>query len=710
VGAGGGGPGFLLKLEHARLAVDAPSDGSSELWESGASSLPSEEPEPSDRCHGSDKSPRTDGDAEDTHADKRPSSGSAGMRNVTLRTALHARDLAKQRLGAAGASAAAKATWGYQALMKQVEKMFLSKVTQKFLSRGRHTGFARRHTQYETAHSTGGRRSSETERAGRDLALSLKASTTAFAVFESEAARNQAVQACEAGVEFRGKRLYLSRCPVEPGSVHWENFVEERPWADLRRVFFGLSCILLALTAWTLLFYLPFTWVSLSASYTYGVEPTWYYVLTFSMVVVFGNAIMYTTCSVLADMLRFQYHKNQEICYMLLYTVSCVFNVILDMIVTYCIAFLRLEGSDIRAHDGNAMSELPTVVRRVMAYGMQRELGTNLKDYAFPGTFLIPFLVEPIVAVYLPWQIVTLVVRCNSIGITAAEELLRSTPFDLSRYADIHLNVILAVLILFFPGGYNLHMFFGLAASHAWIYLYDHYRALRFSPAFVYASMDVDWVAQWMFCLPCAVLLAAFLFKLETAQDFALTRAAFGPKLGDPDMSSTGLVLLLCLACLVHVAMHTWALKRLVPLFGIKPDALECPGETYRECAERLACSFITANPVHCLRSRYIHQHDPPTAWCMKGKEHLMKANPTAGQYFQDRVADPENYQLPEWASSPKQMFQTMYRRLSGSSEESSLLERSQTEKLGRRGAVGADLEGDPLYEPRQAERRSYTK
>ncbi|CAK0808718.1 unnamed protein product [Prorocentrum cordatum] len=49
---------------------------------------------------------------------------------------------------------------------------------------------------------------------------------------------------------------------------------------------------------------------------------------------------------------------------------------------------------------------------------MQRELGANLKDYSFPGPFLNPFLSEPIVAVHLPWQIVTPVVRRRSIGVT----------------------------------------------------------------------------------------------------------------------------------------------------------------------------------------------------------------------------------------------------------------------------------------------------
>lgn len=735
----GGVEDVLVELEHKKLATDASEDFSpfacSTEWgtphrrPSGIHEEPELKLSDDRQSHGTTTS-QSDADAEDPRVD---GVGSEGMRTTALRTAFNARAAAGQRMSDTYASGSSGAVRSYQTLMKRVEKIFLSKLVQKVLSRGRHKGFPKRHRQsHDKSHGLSRRSSRITtmmqmEETSADLARRLKASGTAFAVFGSEAARNEAVEGCDAGVEFRGTRLSLTTCSVEPDSVHWENFVEERPFGDLRRFALGAGCILLALTAWVVFFYLPFTWVSLSASYTYGVEPAWYSVLTFSMVVVIGNAIMYTTCSALSDKLCFRYHKNYEICYILLYTMSCTFNVLLDMIVTYCVAFLRLEGSGIRTYDGHTMSELPTVVKRVMAYGMQRELGTNLKEYSFPGTFLIPFLLEPIVAVYLPWQIITLVVRARRIGITAAEEFLRSTPYDLSRYADIHLNVILAVLILFFPGGYNMHMFFGLAASHIWIYLYDHFRALRFSPAFVYASMDVDFVAQWMFSLPCAFLLAAFLFKLEIEQDFALTKAAFGPKLGDPEVSSTGVVLLLCLACLVHVAVHTWLLKRLVPLFGITPAASECPGESYRECAERLACSFITANPVHCLRSRYIHKHDPPIAWCMKGKEHLMEYNPEVGQHFQDGMAETETYKIPDWVRSPKAMFQTVYRRMSRSSvgpaqpksdeasEQPGLQERSKSAPtvssspgsaltFGRQAPQGLDLEDDPPDRAARAE------
>merc|ERR1719188_1361003 len=153
---------------------------------------------------------------------------------------------------------------------------------------------------------------------------------------------------------------------------------------------------------------------------------------------------------------------------------------------------------------------------------MQRELADNLLAYSFPGTFLLPFLIEPIAAIYLPYKLMVLLTRSHrEITITTAEAHLASIPFDLSRYADIHLNVILAALILMFPGGYNLLMFFGLAISHVWIYFYDHVRVLRASPSFDYVSMDIDWWAQWMFCIPCGIILSTSVFKYNQMERFA---------------------------------------------------------------------------------------------------------------------------------------------------------------------------------------------
>jgi hypothetical protein len=56
----------------------------------------------------------------------------------------------------------------------------------------------------------------------------------------------------------------------------------------------------------------------------------------------------------------------------------------------------------------------------------------------------------------------------------------------------------------------------------------------------------------------------------------------------------------------------------------------------YADCAKNAAINWFTANPVHCLRSKYIFKHDPPAIAAIYGKEHLVKANPQIGVYFDD--------------------------------------------------------------------------
>ena len=66
-------------------------------------------------------------------------------------------------------------------------------------------------------------------------------------------------------------------------------------------------------------FYLPYAWFTLTFNYSYGQEPGFVAGMTFSMVVVAGNALMYLVCSEVADRARFIYVDDREVCYMLLY-------------------------------------------------------------------------------------------------------------------------------------------------------------------------------------------------------------------------------------------------------------------------------------------------------------------------------------------------------------------------------------------------------
>merc|ERR1719238_1614733 len=94
-----------------------------------------------------------------------------------------------------------------------------------------------------------------------------------------------------------------------------------------------------------------------------------------------------------------------------------------------------------------------------------------------------------------------------------AEGYLVAFEFDMGRYADILLNVLLGLLILYFPGGYTHTLFFGMFFSHIVIYSFDHWKVIRNIPRCNYSSMDVDWWATWML-VPCtAIILSCMVFK-----------------------------------------------------------------------------------------------------------------------------------------------------------------------------------------------------
>jgi hypothetical protein len=79
----------------------------------------------------------------------------------------------------------------------------------------------------------------------------------------------------------------------------------------------GVGVICLGLVLWVVAFYLPHPWLSLTFKYSYGREPGLMAGVTFSMVVVAGNLLMYQVCSIIAVDAKVIYVDGPEVCYML---------------------------------------------------------------------------------------------------------------------------------------------------------------------------------------------------------------------------------------------------------------------------------------------------------------------------------------------------------------------------------------------------------
>jgi hypothetical protein len=459
----------------------------------------------------------------------------------------------------------------------------------------------------------------------------MRTSRHAFVVFKSEPERNAAVEtvAKSNGFSFQGKDLRLAALCAEPDTVLWGNFGAGLSQFDrIILMVKGLSYIFLGILAWCLIFYQPYCWAVLTFNYDNGQEPDWKYGMAFSMVVVVGNAILYDICARVANMMGFHYTDSREATYMALYTFSCTMQVLLDIVVTYFIALRINVGMNFRTEDGTRLEHVDHFTPQFESYAMQRRLAENAFDYAFPSTYLIPFIIEPFVTIALPLRIGILIVRSHPevVG-KSAEEWLAAIPFDMGRYADLLLNVVLAIIIFYFPGGFTLRLFLWLAASHVFIYCFDHWRVLRVIPACNFATIDVDWAAQALLAPCCGIILSCLIFKAN-CQDYGYC------------LASWHLPVVCIIAFFLHCIVHLWILVNIVPRFQ-KEQAVSTEVKTYEVVAKETACSWFNANPVHCLRSKYVYRHDPPCELWISGKEHMLQPNPAISCYFDDQEPNP---------------------------------------------------------------------
>jgi len=205
-----------------------------------------------------------------------------------------------------------------------------------------------------------------------------------------------------------------------------------------------------------------------------------------------------------------------------------------------------------------------------------------------------------------------------------AEEWVAMVPMEMGRYADILLNCILGILIFYFPGGYTWILFLGMAGSHVWIYAFDHARVLRSIPACTFASYDVEWWCQALMAPIVAIMAACLVFKSNCEPGYHCVR---GPTL----------ILSCSAAWVLHTILHLFCLVYVLPKFG-KPEPEEDPaaGETFQSLSHHVPCSWFTANPVHCLRSKLKFKHSPPCSFYHIGKEKYQKTNKAIGCFYEE--------------------------------------------------------------------------
>ncbi|CAJ1423957.1 unnamed protein product, partial [Effrenium voratum] len=330
----------------------------------------------------------------------------------------------------------------------------------------------------------------------RRLLLSLKTSGAAFAVFETEVARDAAVSA-SAGIELPNEKATLTlECAfAEPDSVRWGSFGGGK--SDYIRRWVRAICELTAVILFLMTFLkYPYSRYVMSFSYAETGTPNNLNGKFLMLISIIANQVIYLFSDKVAEDMHFWYTEHKQKAYVAFYVVAMVLELMMDLFFTATTTFNQLNAAGRRTYGGVQLYDLPSWHMVIETYVMQNALGNQLLDYAFPSTFIAPFLFEPILG-FLLFHIGKLIVRSHSeISPYRAQKLVQWFWInDLSRYGDIILNLTIAVIFLSIHGGFNSRAFGYLLVCHLYIYVFDHWMLLRAMPRVKYNLMAVDTLA-----------------------------------------------------------------------------------------------------------------------------------------------------------------------------------------------------------------------
>merc|ERR1719188_254223 len=300
-----------------------------------------------------------------------------------------------------------------------------------------------------------------------------------------------------------------------------------------------------------------------------------------------------------------------------LYSFAVLVNTVLDMWLIWIMG---------RGWRSDALNDPEALVRRP---SMQNAIFTQLCFYLWPCTLLLPFMIEPIVLNVAPYFLAKWLVRSRK-GCTKkeAEECLMAPPFDLNRYGDNLINIMMVCLFFFLTAVTLWWIFLMLSISLAFIYAWDCYRFKRGVCRTHFATEDIDILARYIMAIPCAILASGFVFKLAGGQKMVSTWSPDEFFKADPELWQK-----VTAAFFGHLVVH-WALLtalHYLPSPPARQDGAGTPRDEvpYENTAGKICCNWFNANPVHCIRSRYLYEHSPPHVFYQPGREYLHKRNDT---------------------------------------------------------------------------------
>lgn len=480
-----------------------------------------------------------------------------------------------------------------------------------------------------------------------DLKVMLKAmpsSGNLYLVFKTTADANKVEEACRkeplkykhptTGREYP---LTMAFTECEPGSVIWNGFGTERSWF-LFSLVLGCVAVFLGVILLDVFFYAPYVIYILSYAEQGGLsQASFLSGFLLGMLIVGCNQVIYILIGLVADKCGWTSLDSKDCFYCVKYTLAVFFNTCIDLGTVLIMA----QGYSVEMAQKMQIAADSTMSPKAVAESpdMQRALYVKLVEYIFPSCTLIPFLIEPVGTAVLPFFVARALIRSRKeVTIQDAERCLLKPPFDLSRYGDILVNMMLVCMTMVFTYTEIWQLYVFLIISVCVIYSWDQVRFLRCTCRTVFSGGHMDKAAQYMMAMPTAILGCCCVFKAYGAshQGF-LTDAMkqFKGEIGvEPDRYN--IFMYLGAAFWGHMILH-WLLLKHVVYPAAEDEATEQDYEKeppYEKVGAEKAASFFNTNPVHCLRSKYIYKHDPPCVFYRIGKEFLIKENKAIGIYF----------------------------------------------------------------------------
>jgi len=493
----------------------------------------------------------------------------------------------------------------------------------------------------------------------------LKTAGRAFIIFNTRSHCEEAVKlAKDMTLEYQGARLQVKERTLEPDTVLWENFGVPHN-AKVKRMIAGTIAVLILIGVLDYCLYTPYVRYIMQYNTVAGkTEGELEQGLLLSLLITLDNQIIYAIIQIIVDRIGFNFKSDRDVFHVIFYTFAVFVNVMVDMwtVLILTRGYSMVEAASLQLSSDTVLS--PKAIAEHPA--LQRELFNQILAYLYPGTLLLPFLLEPLMVALLPYHISKWLIRSRTdITVPEAEECLSCPPFDLLRYGDILINVMICNVMLAFTYRDLWHVFFFLLLSGIVIYIWDVYRLLRLSTRRFFPAFTMARVVCYLMSAPCAILGMVIIWRIFAAKDDGFLDGPvndFDRAVHDMDAQTRvpvktalrrgQIIASMCLFGLCHVVLHCLAVKLVLSRKPRKPTLAE-ESKPYAVVAKHTSCSLFTSNPAHCAKSKYLWKHSPPCLYHLPGKDYLMEPNPQQHLYYEglsiqsldsERSFNAENY------------------------------------------------------------------